>query len=85
MEESIEWRERISIDIGSLSSERRDVRERLIVDETERSIEEGISLIKRQDGNDSNGNDIGSLLKERNGLSRINESGRKSDGTIEEL
>ena len=85
MKESIKWRERISNDIGSLKSEGRDMREVLIVDETERSIEERISVIERRDGNDSNCNDIGSLLKERNGLIGIDESERKSDGTIEKL
>ena len=61
------------------------MRERLIVNESQRSIEERISVIDRRDGNDSNCNDIGSLLKERNGLIGIDESERKSDGTIEEL
>ena len=85
MKESIKWRERISNDIRSLNSEGRDVRERLIVNESQRGIEERISVIDRRDGNDSNCNDIGSLLKERSRLTRINESRRKSDGTIEEL
>ena len=85
MKESIKWRERISNDIRSLNSEGRDVRERLIVNESQRGIEERISVIDRRDGNDSNCNDIGSLLKERNGLIGIDESERKSDGTIEEL
>ena len=85
MEGSIKWRERISNDIRSLNSEGRDMRERLIVNESQRSIEERISVIDRRDGNDSNCNDIGSLLKERNGLIGIDESERKSDGTIEEL
>ena len=84
MEGSIKWRERISNDIRSLNSEGRDVRERLIVNESQRGIEERISLIGRS-SNDSNCNDIGSLLKERSRLTRINESRRKSDGTIEEL
>ena len=85
MKESIKWRERISNDIRSLNSDGRDVRERLIVNESQRGIEERISVIDRRDGNDSNCNDIGSLLKERNGLIGIDESERKSDGTIEEL
>ena len=60
------------------------MRERLIVDETERGIEERIYLIARG-GDDSDGNDIGTLLEERNGGMRIDESERKSDGAIEEL
>ena len=60
------------------------MRERLIVDETERGIEERIYLIARG-GDDSDGNDIGTLLEERNGGMGIDESERKSDGAIEEL
>ena len=61
------------------------MRERLIIDETERGIEERISLSGGRGGDDSDGNDIGTLLEERNGGMGIDESERKSDGAIEEL